>query len=348
MKIVSLFFLRMSGRRTLEMRLSFCFIWCAIVWGAVTLLTGAARSQSNSPETRPQPYQDIKESELVHYGDLIDIDVVGSLEFDWRGTLTPEGFLDGFENSPEPIFALCRSETQIAADVARQYSRLLRDPKVNVTILDRSNRAVAVLTGAVKIPQRFRLKRVARLNELVVLSGGITDGASGEITVFRPRELNCFPSDDPADKKRPDVLRVSIGDLIAGKDEANPRILSGDVVTVIEAMPIYVIGGVRTPKQLYSRSDLTLSRAIAAAGGPSKGALESEVTIFRREPKQTKTIIADLKKIRDGSMDDIPLKPYDVVDVGEKGRARRIFPPTISQPDAGGRELYRTAVKIIE
>ncbi|MGH9819117.1 MAG: hypothetical protein ACRD43_03015, partial [Pyrinomonadaceae bacterium] len=46
------------------------------------------------------------EIDLVHYGDVIDVDVVGSLDFDWRGTLNPEGFLDGMERIEDPVYAL--------------------------------------------------------------------------------------------------------------------------------------------------------------------------------------------------------------------------------------------------
>jgi protein involved in polysaccharide export with SLBB domain len=295
-----------------------------------------------------QPPQDVAEAELIHYGDLIDIDVVGSLEFDWRGTLTPEGFLDGLVHSDEPVYALCRSEEQVASEIAKRFSKLLREPKVVVSILDRSNRAVAVLTGAVKNPQRFRIKRNVHLNELVVLAGGITDAASGSITIFRPRELNCFSTDNSGGQKASEAIRISIADLLSGKPEANPKILSGDVVSIVEALPIYVIGGVATPKQLFSREDLTLSRAIASAGGLSKSADESEVTIYRREARQSRVILVDLKRIREDEANDVPLKAFDIVDVAEKGRPKRKFPPTVSRADAGDREVYRLAIKVIE
>ena len=137
-------------------------------------------------------------SDLIHFGDLIDVDVVGSLEFDWCGTLTPEGFLDGYDKLPEPILALCRSEDDVAKAIADEYKTVLKDPRVVVRVLDRSNRAVAYLEGAVKFPQRFQLRRRVRLNELIILSGGITDRSNGEIRIFRPQNLNCESAAEPA------------------------------------------------------------------------------------------------------------------------------------------------------
>ena len=40
----------------------------------------------------PTPELAGSEANLIHLGDVIDIDVEGNLEFDWRGPLTPEGF----------------------------------------------------------------------------------------------------------------------------------------------------------------------------------------------------------------------------------------------------------------
>ncbi len=45
----------------------------------------------------------------IHFGDVIDVDVVGSFEFDWRGRVNPEGFLDGFDKVDRQIFVLCRA-----------------------------------------------------------------------------------------------------------------------------------------------------------------------------------------------------------------------------------------------
>ena len=107
---------------------------------------------------------------LVHFGDLIEVDVIGSYEYDWRGSLNPEGFLDGLISIEDPIYALCRSEADLASAIERQL-KMLKEPKVAVRILDRSNRAIAFISGAVRSPKRFQIKRRVHLNELLVLSG---------------------------------------------------------------------------------------------------------------------------------------------------------------------------------
>ena len=297
------------------------------------------------------------ELSLIHFGDLIDVDVIGSFEFDWRGTLTPEGYLSGFDKIPEPIHGLCRSEAELAALIAKEYGKFLRDPRVVVKVLDRSNRPVSVLEGAVKTPQRFQIKRPVFLNELLIVAGGLNDRASGEIRIFRPQGLNCVGEkesgpNDPAAGGDPEkfikasrgngpvTLNIRISDLLRGDKQANPQILSGDIITVAEAPPIYVIGGVNTPKQLSSRSQFTLTRAIASAGGLAKEALE-KVVIFRRRGRDSQIIEADLKRIRAGLEADPVLEAFDIVDVSQKGREKRKTAPIV---DSAGSDQGKNAI----
>lgn len=287
---------------------------------------------------------------LIHFGDLIDVDVVGSFEYDWRGTLTPEGFLDGFDKVANQVYGLCRSETDLAEAIAKEYRTTLRDPRVVVKILDRSNRAVAFLDGAVKFPQRFQIRRRVFLNELIILSGGITDRSSGEISVFRPKSLNCVQktSVGASDDHVSESFTVKIPDLLAGSDAANPQILSGDIVNVIEAPPVFLIGGVTVPKQISLRVETTLSRAIAMAGGLAKEGMADRIRIFRREGKDSKVIEANLKKILAKQAEDPILKANDVVEVEQKGRGPRKLPPIVESNALATGRLSKMPLRIID
>ena len=299
---------------------------------------------------------DISRSKLIHHGDLIEIDVIGSFEFDWRGTLNPEGFLDGMDKIPEQVFALCKSETDLAAEMETQLAKTLREPKVAVRILDRSNRAVAYLDGAVRFPHRFQIKRPVKLNELIILSGGITDTASGEISIFRPENLSCGAASPKVSGEFVNASRaagaqtavIKIADLLKGESDANPEILSGDIVSVVEALPVYIIGGVNAPKQISSRSQTTLSRAIASAGGVTKDAEGETVTIFRRGKSGPEVISADLQKIREGTAEDPQLMPFDIVDVPLKGKPKNRFAPVINTGGQSRSERSKLPLRIVE
>ena len=311
-----------------------------------TLFQGQFPVFAQTPPTEAEPAKIDPEKDLIHPGDTIDVDVLGSFEYDWRGTLTPEGFLNGLDFIEEPVFAQCKSEPEVAEAVARGYSKLLKEPKVVVRIVDRSKRPSTVIYGAVQKQQRFQIKRPVLLNELIILSGGLTDLSSGVIQIFRPQNLSCAAIFEAENKKSVETadrerfvsasqengtvyLNIRVSDLLKGERDSNPQIYGGDIITVLEAEPIYIIGGVIAPKRISSRSEMTVSRAIASAGGFSKDSNSENITIFRREGNETKIIQINYKELKSNKEKDIVLQPFDVVDVAVKGRGKSKFAPVI-------------------
>jgi len=206
----------------------------------------------------------------------------------------------------------------------------------------------------VRAPKRFQIKRKVMLSELLVLAGGITDRSSGEISIFRPANLNCTESKPRTDNafvkaSQPggsETINIKIADILRGDAPSNPQILSGDIVTVSEALPVYIIGGVNTPQQISLRNTLTLSRAIASAGGLAKEG-RPVITIFRREGRETKIVKADLETIASGQSEDPVLKPFDIIDVPEKGKPARARPPMIDKA-VSGTALASLPLRIID
>ena len=327
--------------------------------------TVAAQILPENPAEKTQVKSDT-ELDLIHLGDLIEVEVLGVFGYDWRGTLTPEGFLNGPDNLPERVVGLCRSTDDVAAEFAKNYGKFLREPKVAVRILDRSNRPNSTLFGAVKLPQRFQIKRAVNLNELIILAGGFTEKASGEIQIFRPASLSCGETiaakneaaqTDAQTRERfiaarqdngSQYINIRISELLSGKKESNVQILAGDIVTVLEAEPIYVIGGVVNPKQIATRSQITVSRAIAEAGGLAKDADAKSITIFRRAGRETKIIETDLDKIKANQAEDVSLEAFDIVEVSEKGSAKRKFPPVIKIDDSDVTDYLKLPLQIID
>ena len=319
---------------------------CALLAAALLILSPPINAQSSDPE-KPQPLA------RIHFGDVVDVDVVGSLEFDWRGSLNPEGFLDGMDRVEEPVFALCRSEMEVAASIKKQYRRILRDPEVVVRIIDRSNRALAYVTGAVKTPHRFQITRAVSLAELIVLSGGITDAANGEINIFRPPNVNCLP-EGPQPLVRDASLRnagtrisIKIADLLTGDPSANVQVVTGDIVTVTEASPVFIAGDVISPRRMNLTPDLTLSRAVSAAGGASRSYKGQKARIHRRG-SAAGPLEYDLGEILGKKIEDPKLQPYDVVEVDQKGVQPRKVAASTEAGTAGPDRLSSLPLKIVD
>lgn len=293
---------------------------------------------------------------LVHYGDIVDVDVVGSFENDWRGGITPEGFLDGLDQLSTRIYALCRSESELESLIAKEFSATLRNPTVQVRIVDRSARPSAVLEGAVKLPHRFQIRRPVRLNELIIIAGGLTDTAGGDIRVFRSPNAGCksvnrTESDGTipvSQGERPEVRNFTIADLLKGSRAANPYIMPGDIVSIMDSPPVYLIGGVSNPGRIAYRQGLTVSRAIATAGGVAKVGDEENTTIFRREKGQSKVIEVSLSAIGSKTIEDPVLSPYDIVEVAIKDGEKRKFPPLIEIRDNSVDSASKFPLRIID
>lgn len=299
----------------------------------------------NSPAAPNDAAPSVVAEQLIHLGDVIDIDFLGSVEYDWRGSLDSEGFLSQLPYAEHSIFGLCRTESELAAEIAENYKKVLRQPEIVVRVVDRSARQPAVLLGAVRTQMRLQIERPVRLNELVVVAGGITERASGEVSIFRPANLSCGGRQE--NQAQSATIKVNLAELLAGKDDANPFIRTGDVVTVEEAKPIFVTGAVAAPQTVLFRGQITLSRSLASAGGLSKNGDGAKITIYRRSGAETKIIAADFEKIRKKMAEDVALEAYDIVEVEQKGSGKSKRPPTVAGWEAAQTKTDNLPLRII-
>ncbi|HMQ02711.1 MAG TPA: hypothetical protein PKD26_02185 [Pyrinomonadaceae bacterium] len=301
-------------------------------------------------QTRSAPPLAASSAERIHLGDIVDVDVEGSFEFDWRGGLTPEGYLDGLDKASERIYALCRTEAEVGESIKLNYQRILRSPIVRVTIIDKSNRALAYLHGAVRQSHRYQLRRPATLLEMIVMSGGITDRANGEIVIFRPPNARCTDNEGSprveAEDDLPQRFSVKIADILAGVPGSNPMILSGDIVNVLENYPVFVMSGSNVALRMNLTPDLTLTRAIEATVGPVAVRKASNVRIYRRKDGGA-IIEADVRRISKGAESDPALQPFDVIQLDTKGIPQRRVIDRL-ETDASLEPLGRLPLRIVD
>ncbi len=117
------------------------------------------------------------------------------------------------------------------------------------------------------------------------------------------------------------VIRVPVKPLVAGDARYNIIVRPGDIVRV-PAPPqgnIYIDGEVVRPGVyvLPPLGDLTLVRAITAAGGLNGLAIPERVDLTRMVGNDHQsTIMLNLRAITEGTQPDIYLKPNDRVNVG--------------------------------
>ena len=263
---------------------------------------------------------------LLGPGDMLDVRVFGQpdlnaiVEVDSDGNISSLPFLDA------PIPAKCRNEKEVQKAIATAYEKYLKKAQVSVRITDRRSRPPATVFGAVRNPTRVQMHRKVRLNELMAVSGGFTDRASGTIQIVHTEPLMCpGPGEEkdarPIDWTNNPLQVIKISDLTRNKGESNPIVRPGDYILVTEAEPIYITGSVVAPQAIPKKENLSLGRAIAMVGGPRKEAKTSAVKIYRTntETGEQETITVDYSAIRKNQAPDVILQAYDIIDVPEAG-----------------------------
>jgi polysaccharide export outer membrane protein len=302
--------------------------------GFACMLAGLSQAQepqqqAPTPSASQSSALDIQGSKayLLGPGDVLDIRVFGQPELSSsHAQIDSDGNLSSLPFLETPIPAKCRTDKQVQKDVAAAYAKFINNPQVSVRVAERNSRQPATVFGAVRQSSRVEMKRRVRLNELIAVSGGFTERASGTIQILHTEPLMCpEPGEEeaakPIDGTKIPLQIVKISELRAGRLEANPVIRPGDYVLVTEAEPVYVTGAVASPNGIYLRDQLTLTRALAMVGGTRKEAKLSEVYIYRQAPGSTKQEVLkyDVAAIKKNQAPDPVLQPYDVIEVAEAG-----------------------------
>jgi polysaccharide export outer membrane protein len=239
------------------------------------------------------------------------------------------------------IPAACQTEGQLALNIATLYKKYKNEPHVDVFVKEFQSQPVAVI-GAVNGAAQFKLQRPVRLLELVSLVGGPTDAAGQTIQIVHAGGGPLCSDAGSGTVEAGDTsafVTYKLADTLHGLPEANPFVQPGDIVSVPHADQIFVLGNVLKPSAIPLKEPLTISRAIAIAGGTAPSTKKDKVRIIRQLPGTTakKEIMVDLTAIEKNKAEDIALLPNDVIDVpisGTKSILRGLLGsivPTVSQ-----------------
>ncbi len=248
-------------------------------------------------------------------GDVLDIRILNRPNLS-RDSVRVEG--NGMIRMPlidDEIQAACQTEGELAKEIARRYLKFYRNPQVDVFIKGYHSRQVAII-GAVNDQSRFELQRRVRLLELLTYAKGPTGKAGQTINVVHsPQAWVC-------DKPRADAVTAAfssykLSETLQGHPSANPYLEPGDVVTLPEADQVYVVGNVFSPMTIPLKEPITLSRAIAMAGGVKQDTKKDKIRLLRQEPGTAtkQEIMVNLSAIEKRRAEDIALLPNDIIEV---------------------------------
>jgi polysaccharide export outer membrane protein len=316
--------------------------------------SSAAQTPVQSPQKPPEkvmaPRANAPDTDLsyrIGANDLLDIRVFGRPDMAREARVSNLGLI----RMPfvGEIRAACRTESELVEALTEKYKKYLKDPQVDVIIKEYKSQPVAVI-GSVNQPGRFQLQRRFRLLELLTFAGGPNPNAGSTVHVIRNGEGDSCASNDPAhpeparipivvdDVKTaanavataangvattatgdelPTLYSFKLKDVLAGVTEANIYVNPGDVISIPETEQIFVTGLVVKPGPLPMKNKMTLTEAIAMAGGCQLEAARKSIRLIRGEPgseSRTEKVI-NLNDIEKRKVDDIALLPNDVIDV---------------------------------
>jgi polysaccharide export outer membrane protein len=283
----------------------------------------AVAQQTTASNAPPQPAQptvtyasDGDNRYRIGPGDVLDIRILNRPNLS-REAVRVEG--NGMIRMPlidSEIMAACKTEGELAKEISDKYTKFYRNPQVDVFIKEYKSKQAAII-GAVNEQSRFELQRRVRLLELLTYARGPSPKAGQTINIVHSAQsLSCAV---PGATNGPEVAfsTYKLSETLMGLPAANPWIEPGDIITLPEAPQAYVVGNVFTPLTISLKEPVTISRAIAMAGGLKQDSKKDKIRIVRQEPGTTtsKELLVDLSAIEKKRAEDVALMANDIIDV---------------------------------
>lgn len=284
----------------------------------IVITTFAAFGLTATANAQPAPSTDAQ-SQRYHIGagDVLDIRILNRPQLS-REAVRVEG--DGVIRMPlidGEIVARCKSEGELAEEITKRYLKFYRNPHVDVFVKEYHAREVALI-GAVNEQGRYQMQRRLRLLDLLSFAKGPSDRAGQTINIVRAPRTDVCENDGESASPEGGFISLRLNDTLRGEANANPYVQSGDIITIPEAEQVYVVGNVYSPKALPLKEPISVTRAIAMAGGPLRDSKTDKIHIVRQMPNGEKTeLYVNLSAIARKRAEDIMLQPNDIVEVAE-------------------------------
>ena len=254
--------------------------------------------------------------------DVFTLTIAEAPELNGNYRVTDAGYvvLPGL-SAPIKSEGLTAQQESDALAAALKRDKLVRDPRVNVFVLEYHSRTVTVL-GAVLKPSVYPLPSPTTLLEVLSLAGGLIPTSGNTIQIMHQAPAGSSAS-------TPDET-IELAKLLSGADPSlNEQIHAGDTITVSTACVVYVIGAVMKPGG-YALQDasaqMTVLQALAMAQGLAPLASQSRGLILRRgqTSQSQQDIPVDLGKLMTGKLTDVSLQANDVLFIPESGAKKSL------------------------
>ncbi|RJR35210.1 MAG: hypothetical protein C4567_14800 [Deltaproteobacteria bacterium] len=331
------------------------FLWLFLLWGCGGPPQQVPAAQALSQRQAPDPKQALQnqlmvqatQASLVNYKDYkVGPEDQLIIEIYGQDKLNRELRVSGQGEITMPLVGVVKVAGMTPLEIENRLSALydakyLVNPQITVAVKEFRHQRVAV-TGAVAKPGSYEIIGPRTLLEVLSLAGGFinqgypTGGgaqAGDVVNVIRhqnaPDLVETLKAGKAAQPFAPktETMVIDLRRLVSGQEpRLNIPVRNGDVVHVPFAGTAYVLGGVKKPGNVAVKENITISQAVAMAGGVDPILGTSSITIMRFDDQgKPISINTNLDSIIARKDPDLPLKDSDVVVVNESAIKKSLF-----------------------
>lgn len=313
-----------------------------LVWVCVGLCAVAAQAQDRKripisiedilrQQANPANSQDLNErlramagavrfsqDYLLGPGDTIRVTLFGIQELDQKElTLDSDGKVSLPFINDIGLMGLTPRESEVKIAALYEAS-VMKNPQVSVSVKEYRSQFVNVL-GAVYRPGTYQLTRRAFLLDALAMAGGLLPDKAEPKALIHRAASSPWPAEAVAGVAAKDPLEIDLVQLLEKGDVSlNVPVYAGDIVTVPERVErfFYVLGDVNRGGafEIKMGESITLTRALASAGGLMPTAKASKTAILRQNADGTMNQVpVDVTKLLKGRAPDMILAQNDVV-----------------------------------
>ena len=187
-----------------------------------------------------------------------------------------------------PIGGMSISQAEKTIADALQKKQILKQPQVNIVLLQVRGNQVTVL-GQVQRPGRFPLETTTvRVSDMLAAAGGVTPTGDDVLVISGNRQGKPF-------RKSIDIPNLFKGDRSADDILLEP----GDTLFVNKAPTFYIYGEAQRPGTYRIERGMTVLQALAQGGGPTNRGSEKvrlnrtrpDGTVVQLEPRLTDPVL---------------------------------------------------------
>lgn len=241
---------------------------------------------------------------LLGPGDLLTVKVFESEDLDAEVRISSRGIINLNLLGDVNVLNMTAAEAeQLIEDLYRKD--YLHDPHVSVYIKEHKSKQIT-LVGAVNQPGTYEYISRRKLLDVLALGSGLADDAGPLAYVTRH---------DPKTKETKNYM-VDLEDLVKnGNMTQNHVILGGDIIFIPESGQCFVDGAVRKPGSYSISSNMTVTEAIAMAGGLAGWADDDKIKLVRYmgRGKERQVVTLSYSDLQRGVGDTLVLLDQDII-----------------------------------